>query len=133
MQSWMDDEICKETAAKCGGVVSEPFKNVETLIGYIENSKFVLGMRLHVLIYALSVNVPIVALSYDPKVDAIIEKWNCSKAFDIENINVEAVLAEIDYIIENTDEISESIAKTTKLMKEKNVCDAKAAVELMEF
>ena len=133
MQSWMDDEICKETAAKCGGVVSEPFKNVETLIGYIENSKFVLGMRLHVLIYALSVNVPVVALSYDPKVDAIIEKWNCSKAFDIENINVEAVLAEIDYIIENTDEISESIAKTTKLMKEKNVCDAKAAVKLMEF
>jgi len=133
MQSWMDDEICKEIAEKCGGTVSEPFKNVETLIGYIKNSKFVLGMRLHILIYALSVNKPIIALSYDPKVDAIVKKWDCAKAFNVENIDVESILGEVDYIIENKDEISDYIEKTTSLMKEKNVCDAKSAIELMEF
>ena len=60
-------------------------------------------------------------------------RYFCSKAFDIEDINVDAVLKELGYIIENRDEISENITKITKLMKEKNVCDAKAAVELMEF
>ena len=133
MQKWMDEGLCKAIAAKCGGVVSEPYKDVEKLIGYIQNSKFVIGMRLHILIYALSVNVPIVALSYDPKVDAIVKKWNCSNAFDVEDINVESILSEVDYIIENKDELSARIEKTTSLMKEKNVCDAKSAIELMEF
>ena len=65
--------------------------------------------------------------------DIIVKKWNCSKAFDIENIDVDAILGEVDYIVENTDEISASIEKTTSLMKEKNVCDAKSAIKLMEF
>ena len=47
--------------------------------------------------------------------------------------NVFAILGEVDYIVENTDEISASIEKTTSLMKEKNVCDAKSAIKLMEF
>lgn len=132
MQSWMDDEICADIAAKCGGRVSEPFKDVETLIGYIQNSEFVLGMRLHILIYSLSVNVPIVALSYDPKVDAIVKKWNCFSAY-VEKIDVNELVKEVEYIIENKNEISASIEETTKIMKEKNVCDAKSAIELMEF
>ena len=46
---------------------------------------------------------------------------------------MDAILGEVDYIVENTDEISASIEKTTSLMKEKNVCDAKSAIKLMEF
>ena len=133
MQSWMDKEISNEIAQKCGGTVSEPFKEVETLIGLINNSEFVLGMRLHTLIYALSVNVPVVALSYDPKVDAIVKKWDCCKAFDVEKIDVEEITKQIEYIIENRESLSKEIYETTKLMKEKNVCDAKTAVKLIEF
>lgn len=133
MQSWMDNEISREIAQKCGGKVLSTFTDVETLIAYIKNSQFVLGMRLHTLIYALGVNVPVVALSYDPKVDAIVQKWDCSKAFDVKNIDVEAMITQIEYIIENRGKLSEQISKTTKLMKEKNICDAKTAVKLMEF
>lgn len=133
MQSWMDNEISREIAQKCGGKVLSTFTDVETLIGYIKNSQFVLGMRLHTLIYALGVNVPVVALSYDPKVDAIVQKWDCSKAFDVKNIDVEAMITQIEYIIENRGKLSEQISETTKLMKEKNICDAKTAVKLMEF
>lgn len=133
MQAWMDNEICEEISQKCCGCVTEPFKNVESLIGYIKNSCFVLGMRLHTLIYAFSVNVPVIALSYDPKVDAIVTKWDCCEAFDVENIDVESVVKQIDYVMENRDALTERIYETTKLMKEKNVCDAKTAVKLMEF
>ena len=107
-------------------------KVIETLIGYIQNSEFVLGMRLHILIYSLSVNVPIVALSYDPKVDAIVKKWNCFSAY-VEKIDVNELVKEVEYIIENKNEISASIEETTKIMKEKNICDAKSAIELMEY
>lgn len=133
MQGWMDNEICNEISKQCGGIVKDPFEDVEALIGYIKNSRFVMGMRLHTLIYAFGVNVPVVALSYDPKVDAIVRHWNCCKSFDVKNIDVEAIREQITYIMENRQILSEKINETTKLMKEKNICDAKTAVRLMEF
>lgn len=133
MQSWMDMDISVEIAAKCGGKVAPAFTNVENLIEYIKNSQFVLGMRLHALIYALNVSVPLVALSYDPKVDAIVHKWDCCKAFDVKNIDKADMIKQIEYVIENRNFLKEEISKTTKLMKEQNVRDAKEAVKLMEF
>ncbi len=133
MQSWMDTDLSVEIAAKCGGKVAPAFVNAENLIEYIKNSQFVLGMRLHSLIYSLSANVPLVALSYDPKVDAIVHKWDCCKAFDVKSIDVSDMVSQLEYVIENRDFLKEEIAKTTKLMKEKNIRDAKVAVELMEF
>ncbi|MEE1042824.1 MAG: polysaccharide pyruvyl transferase CsaB [Clostridia bacterium] len=133
MQSWMDTDLSVEVAAKCGGKVAPEFSNVEYLIEYIKNSHFVLGMRLHALIYSLSVNVPVVALSYDPKVDAIVHKWNCCRAFDISNMEADKIVDAIEYVIENRSALTEEISKTTKFMKEQNVRDAKRAIELMEF
>ena len=133
MQSWMDMDLSVEVAAKCGGKVTPAFSDVENLIEYIKNSQFVLGMRLHALIYSLSVNVPLVALSYDPKVDAIVHKWDCCKAFDVKNIEIDKVVKEVEHVIENRNALMDEISKTTKLMKEQNIRDAKLAVKLMEF
>lgn len=133
MQSWMDMDISVEIATRCGGQVAPAFNKVENLIEYIKNSQFVLGMRLHTLIYSLSVNVPLVALSYDPKVDAIVHKWDCCKAFDVKNINTSDMVKQIEYVIENRDFLKNEISKTTKLMKEQNIRDAREAIKLMEF
>lgn len=133
MQGWMDNEINREIAEKCGGKVLAPFTDVESLIGYIKNSCFAIGMRLHMLIYALGVSVPVIALSYDPKVDAIVQKWDCCRAFEVNNINVNDITQQIEYILENREKLSEEIFETTKLMKQKNICDAETAVRLMEF
>ncbi len=133
MQGWMDNDICKKIALNCDGKFITTFKNPENLIEYIEHSEFVVGMRLHSLIYSLGVNVPVVALSYDPKVDAIIEEWGCCAAFDVKNLDVEAICKEIENIIENKTNLVEHISQVTKIMKERNLSDAKEAVRLMEF
>lgn len=132
MQGWMDTEICENIAKLCNGKVSK-ITDAEQLIGYIKNSCFVLGMRLHSIIYSLSVNVPIIALSYDPKVDAVVGEWNCCKAFDVENINSAEVTAEIENILSNRESLAEEISVITGRMKEKNICDARTAIKLMEF
>lgn len=133
MQGWMDNELCRKIASDCGGKVLPTFKKAEELIEYIKGSEFVIGMRLHSLIYSFSVNVPAVALSYDPKVDAIVEEWDCCSAFDVKNINVQEVEKEIEHIVENREQLSGEISVITEKMKERNICDAKEAVRLMEF
>ncbi len=133
MQDWMDNDICTDIAENCEGNIALPFASVESLIEYIKNSSFVMGMRLHTLIYALGVSVPVIALSYDPKVDAIVKNWNCCNAYPVTDIDVEAVIREIENILENRLQISSEISEITKVMKEKNICDAKKAIELIEF
>ena len=133
MQKRLDLELCTEIAQLCGGKVNNNFENAEQLLTYIKDSKFVMGMRLHALIYSLSMSVPVVPLSYDPKVDAIIDGWDCCKGFSAKDINIEEILDRIDFIVENREKISAEISEVTQIMKEKTNHDVKTAVELINF
>lgn len=64
------------TSREVAGMMKEkshiaPFNDsIEGKIATISRSKMLLGMRLHSLIFAAVGNIPFVALSYDPKIDA---------------------------------------------------------------
>lgn len=132
MQRKLDMELCKNIAELCDGKVESDFANIGDMLGYFKNSKFVLGMRLHALIYSLSMGVPVVPLSYDPKIDAIVKEWGC-KDFSAQNFDKQDLLSQIDEVVFNRDNLSQKITKTTKTMKEKTVLDAKTATELLKF
>lgn len=133
MQSKLDREICASVASSCGGAVCENISRVEDLLGYIKNSRFVLGMRLHALIYALSMNVPVIALSYDPKIDAIVDRWPCCRAFDAKCIKADELLERIGYVEEHRKQLCEEIKSITDIMREKTYHDSMTAVEIMEY
>ncbi len=133
LQNWMDLPICKSIAQRCDGIVTDNFKNANQLLKYIKNSEFTIGMRLHSLIYAFSMNVPVIALSYDPKIDSTVKMWNCCKSIDINSINIDTVMAEVEHIIKNRDVISNRIDVTTNIMREKNNADAKTAIKLINY
>lgn len=46
--------------------------NTEEFLSLIGNFKLLLGMRLHALVFAAVMKVPLLAVSYDPKVDAFV-------------------------------------------------------------
>lgn len=47
--------------------------SIEEKILCIKNSKLMIGMRLHALIFAATVNTPMIGISYDPKIDSFLD------------------------------------------------------------
>ncbi|MEG1311604.1 MAG: polysaccharide pyruvyl transferase CsaB [Romboutsia sp.] len=47
--------------------------SIEDKILYIKKSKLMIGMRLHALIFASTVNTPMIGISYDPKIDSFLK------------------------------------------------------------
>jgi polysaccharide pyruvyl transferase WcaK-like protein len=52
-------------------------------------------MRLHSLIYGASQEVPVVAISYDPKIDQFMRRLDASAASSTEELDARAVADEV--------------------------------------
>ena len=50
--------------------------SIEEKILCIKNSELMIGMRLHALIFAATVNTPMIGISYDPKIDSFLDIVN---------------------------------------------------------
>ncbi len=81
----------------------------ETMMGIIGNAEFVLGMRLHTLIYAVKMGVPCIALDYDPKVAAVMKSTDLKYSQKVESINTDKLCEYADDIMRNYDTITDSI------------------------
>ncbi|MCK5024257.1 MAG: polysaccharide pyruvyl transferase family protein [Thermoplasmata archaeon] len=76
------------------------------LKGIIASADVLIGMRLHSLIFAISDNVPVIAISYDSKIDSFL--GTVSDDIVIHNVNeidVESIKEELNSIISGTKEI----------------------------
>lgn len=88
MQAAHDTAICREICEKtnCGAVVYIPETDRE-LIGILSRARFVVGMRLHSIIYASSAGVPVIGLSYDPKVKSLMHELGQDFIVNLERDN----------------------------------------------
>lgn len=116
MQYSEDVVACEQimTRMKNRAHLIEQQLNFKEIISVIGNVRFMLGMRLHSIILAAVMNVPFVAISYDPKIERFVERLNMYSAGHITNLNIEKLLEYIDDTLQREDEVKESIAKSMK-------------------
>jgi len=105
--------------------------NAADLMGIIAKCEIVLGMRLHFLIYAISVGVPVLGLSYDTKVESMLTYLSQNYKEDVEHLVLDKLMADVDEILKNKDEIRCSLNKVAEQMREKTKQDAIEAVNLL--
>ncbi|MBR6742331.1 MAG: polysaccharide pyruvyl transferase CsaB [Clostridia bacterium] len=119
MQETYDTGVCKRVYDICGRGQFLSGLSVSELIALMARSELALGMRLHSLIYALTANIPFIALSYDPKVRAFAEyagmRWVMDAPHGWESGNLFKAFSEIN----------EHRAELTEMEKEKTAqfCD----------
>ncbi len=131
MQDIYDKKISAALAEKLKGSCMYFAKSPFAAIGIISKAEFVVGMRLHTLIYALKNNVPVIALNYDPKVSAIMESAEQTYSVNIENIDTKALCSYADAIMENKQDICNSLAEKSQQYKALASKNAQMAIDLL--
>lgn len=128
-----DINICKKISdnLSCESVVIAESLSVEDVLSLVENFHIAIGMRLHSLIYAASCAVPIVGISYDPKVSGFMEYSKQEKFVYAENLDEEKLIRDTLYICENYKKIKEVLVTTSKHMKQKAEENCKMVSELL--
>ncbi len=91
MQYPADMAISERIAAKMknGSYMIRRRLSVGDMIGVIRDAEMVMAMRLHTLIYGVSMNTPVVAIKYDPKVDGFMEYLKQKYYVDLEGLSAE--------------------------------------------
>ncbi|MBQ1503259.1 MAG: polysaccharide pyruvyl transferase CsaB [Clostridia bacterium] len=138
MQPGLDLEVSKITAGimkeeyGVDSVVAVPADGAE-LLGILNGgAKFVVGMRLHMLIYAIDALVPLVGLSLDPKIDSIMKRAEQKYLFRVPDVTGQSLLGAIDKIMENYDETREVVKNASKNFKDLAKSDIDAVISALK-
>lgn len=108
-------------------------KNCDVLetMGIVSGAKLIIGMRLHILIYALTTAVPCIGLSYDPKIDGFLKYIGGEYLSSVSDINEKEIISYISEIVEKHGEISEKLLEIRTEMRKKARENAHLAISLL--
>jgi polysaccharide pyruvyl transferase CsaB len=95
-----DEEASREIIGQLEGTARERAKLIEgiehpqDMLQQVAECDLLIGMRLHSLIYAASQHVPMLGVSYDPKIDQFLHRLDLKSAASTESYDASLVAAE---------------------------------------
>ena len=137
MQPSHDREICVRAAARLSEsgveVTLAERADREEMQNILRQTRVVVGMRLHSLIFATAAGVPSLALSYDPKVDALMEYLGMEEyvlpAFETDAELLKKTLADL---LSRREEITAELRRRTGELAHLAESDLDEALNLMK-
>jgi len=131
MHTAVDEPVCRRAAQSCGGAVLSSLTPSE-LITILSRCSVVLGMRLHILIYALHACVPMVGISYDPKVNAFLSWSGLCAPVLTPSFDRELLCRTLEEALNTTKEDKIKIAASLARLKELARRDGEYAAEFIK-
>lgn len=138
LQVGFDDRILKDLKDRVNrqGLSLLPCEPVEAIISNIASSKIFIGMRLHSLILSALVETPFVGVSYDPKVNAFTSAMAQGHIENLDQLNLESLLAEFQKVIDHEESYLAQLEKgkeTAKQLAEMNRTVVKKLIQGERF
>lgn len=97
-------------------IVSDRFLPSEVM-GMMGAMDLNLGVRLHSLIFSAKMGVPLLGISYDPKVDGFLDMLGMSPVCDYKELSKELVMPAIDWTLKNKYPVEEMLNKVESFKK----------------
>ncbi len=96
------------------------------LCGLLKSAEFAVGTRLHMLIFAASMGIPMIGISYDPKIDAFLKYVGEGSALDIRNLQRGQLCFAADEVMVNSENIRRRLKESSEKFKKLALCDCAA-------
>jgi polysaccharide pyruvyl transferase CsaB len=133
MQCPEDLKAAELIAAKCRQqvtVLSEQYTTTE-LLSLVGNLDLLIGIRLHALIFAAVMHVPLIGISYDPKIDRFLTILGENRIGTLDTINDEALFDKIAGLWPEIDKPNAAREHHLNALHAKAFQNAELAIELM--
>lgn len=85
-----------EDAMEHEGIFVKNKYDIYEMLGIVGNLDLLIGVRLHSLIFAAIMNIPMIGISYDPKIDSFMESLGLSTLCSVDQLAYEDLLMEIE-------------------------------------
>ena len=105
MQHPHDVAINQKYAKLTNSVCITKRLSADTCIGLAKSALLAVGMRLHLLIYAFSANVPSIGLAYDPKVESVMKYFGQNTYMGLLEFTKMSFTAKADRVLNNRQQI----------------------------
>lgn len=102
------------------------------LLNLIAHAEFILAMRLHTIIYSIQTATPILALVYDPKVEAIMHEVNQNSYTSVEDLNLTNLKNLAAEILTNQNKIRAELKNYNDQFKKLSAQNTKLALDLVD-
>ncbi len=102
---------------------------IEVTIGILARMKAVVGIRLHSLMFSAGQGVPVIGLSYDPKVDGFLEFLGSRTCIPLAEANRQRLCPLIDECV--TGALDDRVRHMAKLLIERESQNSRGAQELL--
>ncbi|QZY55777.1 polysaccharide pyruvyl transferase CsaB [Crassaminicella profunda] len=104
---------------------------IDEMLGLVGNLDLLVGVRLHSLIFAAIMNTPIIAISYDPKIDSFMKSLQLDSLCSKEDLNEVDLILEIEKVQKNNENYKQMLEEKVKNLQEKLKVNEKVVMELL--
>jgi polysaccharide pyruvyl transferase CsaB len=105
--------------------------DVQEMLAITGNLDLLIGVRLHSLIFAAIMNVPVIGISYDPKNDSFMASLEQKCLCNVEELAFEDLLIDIEAKWANRQEDKEVLKRCVVILKEKLSLNEKLVHDLL--
>ena len=131
---WPEDvAVSRKIASRTtqGAVVLSEEYTTSELLSLVGNLDMLIGIRLHALIFAAVMHVPMVGISYDPKIERFLETLGKHNIGTLQNVSADKLLAEVRQLWPAKTDSNKGKSEQSNLLRAKAFRNAELALELI--